>query len=69
MLDTESEWWKYIAVDKLKELLSQVSPEVKFIAISPVDELALLDDNQWLLGIISVSDESIQMFNDEEETE
>lgn len=69
MLDTKSGWWKYIDIDKFKELLSDVPDEVKYITTSQVGEICLLDKDLFLIGLIQLASDDIHMFSFDNEDE
>ncbi len=64
MLDPNSMWWKYIKLTKMKELLNQLPPEVEYVTNSMVGEIVLLNGEKEMIGIISVSNEKLDIFKD-----
>ena len=62
MLNPESEWWKYISIEKLRTLLDKIPSNVVYITPTKVRELGLLDDRLELIGIISLSQEDIEIY-------
>ena len=64
MLDIDSVWWKYVTLDKMLALLQEAKSiygeDLAQISITPVDNIALLDKDLYLLGVIDISEEVIE---------
>jgi hypothetical protein len=59
MINNSIEWWKYIEVSKLKELLSQLPEGVKYVSTSETGELYLLGDSLEFKGFLEIGLEKV----------
>lgn len=57
----DNEWFKCISVDKMLKIMNELSENThaKYITTTRVGELAILNSNFNIIGIIQITDEDI----------
>lgn len=62
MLDTSSTWWKYISINKLKELLNELPENTLYITPNRVGNLTLINEDLKYIGYIDINNEKIEPY-------